>query len=522
MASHASLRAKLKWVNRQLSGVLGGGGGGGGGAPATSDELPIVERGGAEGSTAPGSAAASSAAAGSAAPGLTPHSCRALEQYLDFVSRSSKERRTIKVDVRPDVTAELARALLADVAHFCGYQAVESVCDNVLLVSRVSNNAALCGPRRDTAYDFCVVQELSVREYGQGSTSYACLSLSWLDALPSKASAAEAPASASSASAAWPADGAAGSGLLRGLRRGGSGSRSRKAVLEGFAEQVVGRWRAMLFQKEYALEAAALDNCADSPWQSLSADEVDYDDEEEEEQERERGQELELELELELEQEQEQEQKQAKRASGPSLSPRAAEERERGDSYSYTEWPAAATRGSALLARPPALSIPGAEPAAARDTAPRRAQSLQSGLARPKSALKLPSLGSSRSQDKPLKRLQFSANEVQVLPLDISVESREARMGVGCSATDQFGDQRPLVNTRTGCLVFFEAAAPPAATPLDHVLRASGKRGSFKAPREPEPHACETNTRPPLSQRPHGPPRLQRQTTPDPFHTMVA
>lgn len=44
MASHASLRAKLKWVNRQLSGVLGGGGGGG--APATSDEVPIVERGG--------------------------------------------------------------------------------------------------------------------------------------------------------------------------------------------------------------------------------------------------------------------------------------------------------------------------------------------------------------------------------------------------------------------------------------------------------------------------------------------
>jgi hypothetical protein len=519
MASHASLRAKLKRLNRQLSGVLGGGGG----AAASTGALPIVERGGAEGSPAPGvaapglaaagSAAAGSAAAGSAAPG---YSCRALEQYLDFVSRSSKERCTIKVDVRPDVTAELARALLADVAHFCGYQAVESVCDNVLLVSRVSNNAALCGSRRDTAYDFCVVQELSVREYGQGSTSYACLSLSWLDALPSKASAAEAPASASSACAAWPADGAAGSGLLRGLRRGGSASRSRKAVLEGFAEQVVGRWRAMLYQKEYALEAAALDNCADSPWQSLSADEVDYDEEEEEEQERERGQEH------EHEQEQEQEQEQAKRASGPSLSPRAAEERERGDSYSYTEWPAAGARGGALLARPPALSIPGAEPAAARDAAPRRAQSLQSGLARPKSALKLPSLGSSRSQDKPLKRLQFSANEVQVLPLDISLESREARMGVGCSATDQFGEQRPLVNTRTGCLVFFEAATPPASTPLDQLLRASGKRGSFKAPRAPEPHADETSTRPPLSQRPHGPPRLQRQTTPDPFHTMVA
>jgi hypothetical protein len=110
--SHASLRARLKRLNRQLSGVLGGGGGGAAGASCCGGAVPIGERGWE-----------SAGGEGEARAAVT-QSCRSLEQYLDFVSRSSKERRTIKVDVRPDVTPDMARALLADVAHFCGYEAV--------------------------------------------------------------------------------------------------------------------------------------------------------------------------------------------------------------------------------------------------------------------------------------------------------------------------------------------------------------------------------------------------------------
>ncbi|CAK9113751.1 Uncharacterized protein SCF082_LOCUS52712, partial [Durusdinium trenchii] len=406
--------------------------------------------------------------------------------YEAFVNAEAKEKRTIKVDLCPSVSAHDVEKVFHDVARFCGFAGVKRVNEQVLLMCKLTNHATFCGPNSENHFEFTVLQELVVREYGLGSAKYATLFLSWVDATPK-------------------------------LVREGSGQNFKDLIAQGMAqalgkklrvskkgtqlliEEIVGRWRATLFQREYALEAAALDNHPDAPWQSLNPEEVDYEDSDDEE-----GSVS----------------PQHATSHGSSREPNDSQTRavaHVGDSLASME-SSQSSAGSIMdlpapPPPPPKFTVPLVPPpppprgfgegfrvgflddvevgASSRRPKPKESSSMSelsssvgrasaSGYAssggagnsgrdlrgvpgssqkransytliRPKSAMKFPhdKCGINHDKRKPLS-VQFDTNKVQVQELDISRIHREARMGAGCRATNQFGQVRPLTSTRTG------------------------------------------------------------------------
>mmetsp|Transcript_6186 Transcript_6186/g.9723 ORF Transcript_6186/g.9723 Transcript_6186/m.9723 type:complete len:387 (-) Transcript_6186:2110-3270(-) len=318
----------------------------------------------------------------------------ARDLYVQFRMTPSCKKRTIKVDLCPDVNAETAKEVFMNVTRLIGFSSVHEVSDSVLMVNYLSSHSLLCGPKCDTHYEFTVMQELMVRDYGNGSAKYVFLVLTLEDTFPRLVQ---------QGSSSW------NSLLSQGLAKsfGKKLKVSRKGV-DLLIEEIIGRWRATLFQGGHALEAARLENSPDSPWQSLDPDEVDYEDSDED----------------------------------GSFRRRHSESTE------------------SCLPLPPPVPVSSARP-----------KSLE--LPRPKSALKFPCdrLGKPHDRKKTLS-VKFSSEGNQVRALDISKQSREARMAIGCRATNKFGHVRPLTSIRTGQLIFLaqesvetetkQSSCPPA------------------------------------------------------------
>ncbi|GBG31857.1 Hypothetical Protein FCC1311_080822 [Hondaea fermentalgiana] len=184
------------------------------------------------------------------------------------------KRRQIKVDLCPSVTLDMVRRVFAEVTRQCGFQPEHCVGDGIYITHVVEVRKPSGRSKKEVRIQFPVVQELTVRNYGKGSASYSTVYLCWQHLGPKTSC--ERPS---------------GSGLPR-LRSAPTfalkqslvnGKKARLAkTLEPIIEELIGRWRATLFQKQYALEAATLENNADAPWRSLMPDEVDYEDSDDE------------------------------------------------------------------------------------------------------------------------------------------------------------------------------------------------------------------------------------------------
>jgi len=356
----------------------------------------------------------------------------AVQVYRSIALAPDDGKRTIKIDLCPSVTPQLAVQVFEDVARFCGFAGISKLNDDLLVMSKLNSHHILCGPKKETHFEFCVMQEIVVRNYGSGSAKYAALYLTWLDQCPKLVR--------------------QGSGgnlnlLSQGLAQVlGKKLKVSKKGSELLVEEIVGRWRAILFQREYALEAAKLENTDDAPWKSLAPDEVDYEDSDDEREETENFQVVDY-------------TKHGHNRHDEHLPPPPPPK-------IYPDMPSI----------PPVMSSSSVsvETPARKQDSKRKHNSISHGLARPKSALKLPhdKFGKRHDRKKPVS-VRF-CQQPQVQELDISRESREARMGDGCSATNQFGQERPLTSTRTGDLIFvhsfLDEGLPPPPPPPPHPM----------------------------------------------------
>lgn len=325
---------------------------------------------------------------------VIPASKRAEEVFKYFSKAKPSDLRTIKVDITPSkANSKDVLNALKMVARSCGYNTAHILNENKILLleqNRLShqpfNNN--CNSRNHlSVYEFPVVQELKIRDYGSSSAKYAVLHLSWLPKHPRK------------------------------YRKNFTSSICIPSV-EQIVEEIIGRWRAVLYQYEYALETATLDNNAQSPWENLVEDEVDYESSSEEDDD------IKETINAELKGE-------SKLPTPPSL------------------FPTQNKREDIKLKK--RLSC-----ASSFDE---KSNVFRENMVRPKSVLKMPGDINGVSYELKSKRsVNFASTGVQVHRLEVSRPHREARMSEGCKAIDRFGKNRPFTSTRTGDFILLDDA----------------------------------------------------------------
>lgn len=476
---------------------------------------------------------------------------RAREAHRAFINAPSADKRSIKVDLCPTVTPAMARQILADVARFCGFCEEQSISENVFIVHELHHHRVLCGPRRETHFEFPVVQELVVRDYGEGSTSYSTLYLSWLNVHPRLVRQ------------------GAGGGSMTLLSQGlahlmGKKIRVSRKGFENLIEEIVGRWRATLFQKEYALEAATLENHPDAPWKTLDPDEVDYEDSDDEyvshtglltstgvehdsscssKSTESSCSDVFCEMSSHslpcppppihvspVPSKKNQWSTTAPRESQSSIASRAdsahdytklpprpkallrttsssstfsiltlSDDEEEDDTHIINTEHDSVMEGRSRAQSPPIGKVKRAA-TSVTSKKPSFATSRRT-ITRPKSALKLPYDKTAQHHGpKKMLSVKFSEEE-EICHLKMSKVHREARMGSGCKATNRYGEMRPFTSTRTGYPVYI---APVTSEPAPNV----GLLGKEAQEYGSDQYLKVTNTTPcpePPSRPPQGP-----------------
>jgi len=151
----------------------------------------------------------------------------------------------------PTVSADLAFGVFRDLCKVIGFESPQRLNECCSITPGLVKHS-LCESK---PFDYLVAQQIVIRNYGVTSTKYVSLQLTWL------------PPSLTFDSN-WRL------------------SKNRRMVklqqaLYILEEEIKGRWRAILYQREYALESSKLDIVTDL-WESLDPDQVDYVDSDDE------------------------------------------------------------------------------------------------------------------------------------------------------------------------------------------------------------------------------------------------